>query len=1146
MIRPTLSLLLTFASITGQGVCQDGTSLKPPVIGTELDGLSPKDALAAFRSYEGFKVVQSAAEPDVRQPVAMTIDERGRVWIAEAYEYPLRADGDTGRDRILIFEDKDGDGIFDERKIFMEGLNLVSGLEVGFGGVWVGAAPYLMFIPDADRDDKPDGKPEILLDGFGWQDTHETLNSFTWGPDGWLYGCHGVFTHSKVGKPGTPEAERSPINAGIWRFHPQKKIFEVFAHGTSNPWGIDFNEQGQAFVTACVIPHLFHIIQGGRYHRQAGSHFDPHTYDDLKTCADHLHYTGDQWASSRDGSSSSFGGGHAHCGLSIYLGDNFPDMFRGRLLFNNLHGHRINQERLERKGSGYVGKHEPDFLFSNDRQHMGVSLRYGPDGGLYLTDWYDSQTCHNVTEEIWNRSNGRIYKITYGIPQARSVDLAKASDMELVKYQSHKNEWFARTARRLLQERAAAGQLDQENVSEALENLLSDKDGARRLRGLWALHGIRTLDEQKLSNLLSHEDEYIRAWSVQLLGEDGKIGNEVVKKLAAMASEDPSPVVRLYLASVLQRLHLEQRWEIAKGLLGRAEDESDQNLPLLVWYGVSDLIGADEKRASELLVLSRLPKVTSFIARRLAGSASGRDILIDVVATNREQLRFSQDVLEGLAAALVTAGQVSSSAKWAAVSPIFSELKGENHRRNFEAVATAFGDPQMAERLRHVMRDLGEKSENRLSAWANLQRMKLPDAADLLMNSVSVEEDPLRAKWIEGMASNGDGRIVKFLAERLLHLEGKEKEAAILVLSGTESGAVILAKALSSGELPRDQVSAFVARQMRGYGKSEISDAVEKYWGVISAGTAEDKLKEISAWKQRLTPAVLKEADLRNGRRIYGQTCFACHQLFDDGMKVGPDLTGSNRKDVGYLLENIIDPGSLVGLDYQLHTVTRKDGSAVTGMLKKKTEEASIFAMIGGGQVVVRNQEIASHEVSTASMMPEGIIANLSEDDVRDLVAYLGSGRQVPLPVENEIIIGDAELEVAEVNRGNVSQQRMTAFKEDSWSDDSQLWWTKGEVGDRLVLSFPSEQAGKYEVLAVFTKAPDYGKFRMSVNREVGVEEIDLFEPGRVVSTGEVSLGVHQIVKGKNQFVAELLGANPSATPGMMLGIDQLRLVPSN
>lgn len=260
---------------------------------------------------EGFKIVVGAAEPDVKQPIAMAIDDRGRVWIAEAYEYPRRAEEGKGRDRILIFEDTDGDGTLDNRTVFAEGLNLVSGMEVGFGGVWVGADPYLMFIPDANADDVADRSPQILLDGWGFQDTHETLNTFIWGPDGWLYGCHGVFTHSRVGKPGTPDKDRQGVNAAIWRYHPTRHTFEVFAHGTSNPWGVDFNDRGQAFLTSCVIPHLYHIIQGARYERQGGVHFNQYTYDDIKTVADHRHYIG-ATSHSGNGKSDEAGGGHAH------------------------------------------------------------------------------------------------------------------------------------------------------------------------------------------------------------------------------------------------------------------------------------------------------------------------------------------------------------------------------------------------------------------------------------------------------------------------------------------------------------------------------------------------------------------------------------------------------------------------------------------------------------------------------------------------------------------------------------------------------------------------------------------------------------------------------------------------------------------
>src|SRR5580698_7975050 len=326
----------------------------PPGDTYKFAGLPPEDAAKAMTVPEGFKVSLFAGDPDVHQPIAFCIDHRGRLWVVEAFTYPRRnpfpgpllpeKDRSKG-DRILIFEDSRGTGTFDKKTVFMEGLNLVSGIEVGFGGVWIGAAPYLLFIPHDEKTDKPAGEPKILLDGWGYQDTHETLNSFIWGPDGWLYGCHGVFTHSRVGKPGTPDQDRTPINAGIWRYHPTKHVFEVFAHGTSNPWGLDFNDRGQAFVEACVIPHNWHIFPGGRYHRQAGTHFNPHTYADIQTIAEHRHYVGGN-PHGGNGRSDEAGGGHAHCGAMIYLGGAWPKEYDGKMFMGNVHGHRINVDTL--------------------------------------------------------------------------------------------------------------------------------------------------------------------------------------------------------------------------------------------------------------------------------------------------------------------------------------------------------------------------------------------------------------------------------------------------------------------------------------------------------------------------------------------------------------------------------------------------------------------------------------------------------------------------------------------------------------------------------------------------------------------------------------------------------------------------------
>ena len=416
-------------------------------------GLAPAAAARAMTLPPGFRATPFAAEPDVHQPIAFTIDERGRLWVVENYAYPDWSP--FGRDRIVIFEDTNGDGRFDRQKVFYDRLNFASGIAVGHGGVWVGSPPYLLFIPDKNRDDVPDGTPQVILDGWGHDDTHETLNSFVWGPDGWLYGNQGVFTHSNVGRPGARDAERTPLNACVWRYHPTKKTFEIFSEGMSNQWGLDFNDVGDSFVTACVIPHLWHVIQGGNYQRQSGPHFNPYVYDDIKTIADHFHYDrGVKWSDARfqAGGTDAAGGGHAHAGTLIYLGDNFPAEYRGMLLSHNVLGSRINRDTLEPSGSGYVGHHAPDFMKANDAWFRGLRLETGPDGSLFGSDWYDARACHQ--QQPHDRTNGRIYKYSYGEPKPVLVDLSQASNLELVALQLHRNEWHVRRARLLLQERA--------------------------------------------------------------------------------------------------------------------------------------------------------------------------------------------------------------------------------------------------------------------------------------------------------------------------------------------------------------------------------------------------------------------------------------------------------------------------------------------------------------------------------------------------------------------------------------------------------------------------------------------------------------------------------------------------------------------
>ena len=566
------------------------------------DGSAPKDSVASITVPAGFSVQLVAAEPEIRQPVAFTIDDRGRLWVLENLSYP-ECPGKP-ENRIVILEDAKGDGTSWTQKVFVDKLPFATGIQVGFGGVYVGAPPNLQFFADKDGDDKPDGPAETLMNGWGWEDTHETLNNFTWGPDGWLYGTHGVFTNSKIGAPGTPDDQRTRLNAGVWRFHPITKKFEIYCEGASNQWGIDWNDQGQAFFTACVIPHLYHAIQGARYQRQAGQPFNPATYADIKTIA--------QFKYERA----------AYCGATIYLGGLFPAEYRNTLLFNDIHMSKIRNEGLVRKGSGFIDEKRPDFAVASDSWFRTLSIQYGPDGGVFVNDWFDRVHCHQQRAET-DRSNGRIYKIGYQGSKPTLVNLAKLDDAALVEQHLNANEWYVRHARRLLQERGP-----NPAVHAGLTSILTgNADETRKLRALWTLHCTKGLSEALALKQLRSEAEYVRAWTIQLLCEDQAPSTAVISEFVRLAKEDPSPVVRLYLASALQRMPLDSRWDIAGNLAAHAEDNGDHNLPLMVWYGIEPAVAKDRKKAIALMKASKFDRLREFIPKRIGGAGGGDDDL---------------------------------------------------------------------------------------------------------------------------------------------------------------------------------------------------------------------------------------------------------------------------------------------------------------------------------------------------------------------------------------------------------------------------------------------------------------------------------------------------------------------------------------
>jgi putative membrane-bound dehydrogenase-like protein len=967
-------------------------------------GLTAEEAAKHMQVPPGFKVEVGAAEPDVNQPIAMAIDDRGRVWVAEAYEYPVRAPEGKGRDRIIIFEDTDLNGSLDKRTVFAEKLNLVSGLEIGFGGVYVGAAPYLLFIPDKNGDDKPDSEPQILLDGWGQEDTHETLNSFIWGPDGWLYGCHGVFTNSNVGKPGTPQDKRVPLNAGVWRYHPTRHEFEVFAHGTSNPWGLDFDDKGQAFVTACVIPHLYHIIPGARYQRQAGQHFNKHTYDDIKTIAVHRHYTGNQWNNDNRRQSDELGGGHAHAGAMIYLGGAWPKEYHGKLFMNNIHGNRMNIDTLTPKGSGYEGSFHPDFLLTRDQWSQMLYMTYGPDGQVWVIDWYDRNQCHHKNTEGHDRTNGRIYRISYGDAKPVKVDLQKCTDEELIEHLKNPNHWYQRHAQRILQERANWDP----NVAELIQRnllllLVNPSLKSECLRAFLAYEVTRPQDHSIKFSIPNNAEPQslseLRAWAVRTkLQTKVHFDEEEVAALTESAAKDPAARVRLEIAAGLQRLPLSNRWSILEALLSHTEDAKDHNLPLMYWYALEPLTDADPKRALALAlsVGDNFPQLKEFTVRKI-GSGKPEEslaLLVEGLADAKEE-GTALTFLRAIRSSLQGHKDIKLPAQWAAAKKqLGMTLEGDNPHVpwNLLAVEAVAGDGAAAKALSERLLVSNVPLPLKREALAALVQAAQPELGETLVALLSSPD--LRGDAIRALAGLSDPKT----PERLLAVYDKfsvdERRDVLATLCSRAPFAKELLKAIETKRVPANHLTADLVVNLKNLKDADLQAQLEKVWGTTRESPA-DKALLIAQYKSLLASPPTTAIDIQHGRAVFARTCQQCHTLFGAGGKVGPDLTGSNRANLEYLLSNVIDPSAVMAKDYQPTVLLLDSGRVVTGILKEEND-STVTLQLPNELLTVAKSEIEERKLSDKSMMPDDLLRPLSQQETRALVAYLAAGGQVP------------------------------------------------------------------------------------------------------------------------------------------------------
>ncbi len=978
--------------------------------------LDAQAAAAGFKLPVGFRAEVFAAEPELQNPVAMTWDGRGRMWVAEYYTYadrPLRFDL-TLRDRVLILADTDGDGRADQRRVFCDNVQQLTSIEVGLGGLWLIALPRLLFIPDRDGDDVPDGPPQVVLDGFetSTENYHNCANGLRWGPDGWLYGRCGASSPGWIGPPEATRDQRVPIYGGLWRYHVARKVFETLCHGTTNPWGHDWDAHGELFFTNTVTGHLFHVLPGAHYTRSATVTPNRRVYEPIDTHADHLHWDTGSGISYREVAHDALGGGHAHCGALVYLADQWPADFRGKLLTLNFHGRRINVERLERDGSSLVARHEPEMAFAADPWFRGIDLSVGPDGSVYQLDWSDMGECHE--HDGVHRRSGRIFRIAYGPPKQQPLpNLPAMSPAELVKLHTHANEWFARQARRELADRAARG-ADLSAAIAELRGLLDNDnnrpaaDGVNRLRALWTLYTLGALARPAIERLLEDRDEHVRRWGVRLLvdrwpldavhgvpHDNDKVDPRDVERLVELAKNEPQGLMRLVLASALQRLPVEERPALAAALLSHAEDAADHNLPKMVFYGLAPVVESHPESVVPLAAEGLFPLTRAWLARALAEdpakNAAALGQLMAAVTPASESVKA--DVLRGLVAGLAGRRKADPPEGWAELTASLEHAAPSTEElvRNLNVV---FGDGRALDEVRRVALGGDEPVIVRRAALETLIEARPDDLRSVCERLLRVRF--LNVTALKGLTLFDDPEIGASLARNYRSFHPSERAAVIETLASRVPFATALLDAIAADRIPREDLTALQARQIRNLGDERLTARLAEVWGELR-DSPRDKQELIDRLKADFAPPRLAGADLAQGRAAYQTTCANCHKLFGSGGTIGPDLTGAGRNNLDYLLGNIVDPSAIVNRDYRMSVVRHADGRVLSGIITSQ-DDARVVLQTAKDKLTVLREEIDQIAPSALSVMPDGILQPLSAEQVRNLVAYLMSPGQVELP----------------------------------------------------------------------------------------------------------------------------------------------------